>query len=313
MRDPSPATNHSIADDLAPIRPRSAARWAPVFAALVGVAAIVPSALVAGAVTQVSAPAGGNLRPAVRIGLTADASDGVGSAGSGTGSAGSGTGSGGSGAGGGSTGGDAPTGDLPLRDNPIEVPQEFLAEATNPGDAKCKFVDLHTVPAPPNPGFVGESLGGEHVDGQMMWEVGFYLMLYANCERQARGIEPLRMWSAEQMVAMQATYLGQSGHSGYGERGDIVGGGTAEQAGGTLLVGSISHSPTADDDDDDLWSPHEVARRSASGRQHNDTVGLVDHGGAMIDPGRRCIFGTATIGPIANGFMNVVLFYGNTC
>ncbi|MEM9747084.1 MAG: hypothetical protein AAF945_10360 [Actinomycetota bacterium] len=202
----------------------------------------------------------------------------------------------------------------PPPSNPIEVPTQFLGDANNPGDAKCKFVDLHTVAPPPNPGFVGEALGDESVDGQTMWEVAFYLMLYANCERQARGIAPLEMWSGDLMVELQSTVLGISqSHGGFGERSDMVGGATAEQHGGTLLVGIVSHSPTADDDDDDLWSPHEVARRSASGRQHNDTVGLVDHGGAMIDPNKRCIFGAASLGPTADARMDVILFYGSTC
>ncbi len=201
-----------------------------------------------------------------------------------------------------------------LGKNPIAVPMSFVADATNPGDAKCKFVDLHTVEAPPNPGFVGETYGGEVITADQMWEVSFYLMLYANCERQARGLAPLRMYSAEQMLAMQQTVLGiSSSHEGFGERGDIAGGATAEQHGGTLLVGIISHSPTADDDDDDLWSPHEVARRSASGRQHNDTVGLVDHGGAMVSEKYSCIFGGVSTGVSDNGRMDVVLFYGTRC
>ncbi len=198
--------------------------------------------------------------------------------------------------------------------NPIAVPVAFLAEATNPGEAKCKFVDLHTVEAPTNPGFVGETLGSEHVDGDTMWEVSFYLMLYANCERQARGLQPLEMYTAEQMVEMQTTVLGiNTSHGGFGTRGDIVGGATAEQHGGTLLVGEPSHSPTADDDDDDLWSPHEVARRSASGRQHNDTVGLPDHGGAMVSEKYKCIFGAVSLGASANARMDVILFYGTAC
>ncbi|MEM9466243.1 MAG: S-layer homology domain-containing protein [Actinomycetota bacterium] len=198
--------------------------------------------------------------------------------------------------------------------NPIAVPIQFLADATNPGEAKCKFVDLHTVEAPPNPGFVGETFGGEVITPQQNWEVAFYLMLYANCERQARGLAPLRMFTDDQMLAMQQTVLGiSSSHEGFGERGDIVGGATAEQHGGTLLVGTISHNLTADDDDDDLWSPHEVARRSASGRQHNDTVGLVDHGGAMVSEKYQCIFGAASTGVTDNGRMDVILFYGTRC
>ncbi|MEO1057288.1 MAG: hypothetical protein AAFY28_10285 [Actinomycetota bacterium] len=200
------------------------------------------------------------------------------------------------------------------RNNPIAVPYEFLADATNPGEAKCKFVDLHTVQPSPNPGFVGERLDDEHVDGQTMWEVAYYLMLYANCERQARGIEPLRMWSDQQMVDLQATVLGiETSHGGFGDRGDIVGGGTAEQHGGTLLVGIVSHHATADDDEDGFWSPHEVARRTASGRQHNNNAGLVDHGGAMVDPKKQCIFGAASLGATANARMDVILFYGTTC
>ncbi|MEM7142272.1 MAG: S-layer homology domain-containing protein [Actinomycetota bacterium] len=201
-----------------------------------------------------------------------------------------------------------------LPPNPIAVPAHFIAGATNPGDAKCKFVDLHTVEAPPNPGFVGETYGGEVITAQQSWEVSFYLMLYANCERQARGLTPLRMFAADDMVAMQQTVLGIStSHGGFGERGDIVGGATAEQHGGTLLVGIVSHSTTADDDDDDLWSPHEVARRSASGRQHNDTVGLVDHGGAMVSEKYKCIFGAVSTGVTDNARMDVILFYGTNC
>ena len=201
-----------------------------------------------------------------------------------------------------------------LEPNPIAVPAAFLAGATNPGDAKCKFVDLHTVAAPPNPGFVGETFGSEVITAEQSWQVSFYLMLYANCERQARGLPPLRMFSDEHMVAMQQTVLGiSSSHEGFGERGDIVGGATAEQHGGTLLVGIVSHSETADDDDDDLWSPHEVARRSASGRQHNDTVGLVDHGGAMVSEKYQCIFGAVSTGVTDNARMDVILFYGTRC
>ncbi|MEM7322419.1 MAG: hypothetical protein AAF531_04970 [Actinomycetota bacterium] len=199
-------------------------------------------------------------------------------------------------------------------DNPISVPAVFLTEATNPGEAKCKFVDLHSVQAPPNPGYVGESIDGESVDGDTMWKVAFYLMLYANCERQVRGLQPLQMYTPEQMVEMQQTVIGIStSHQGFGDRGDIVGGVTAEQHGGTLLVGIVSHSTTADDDDDDLWSPHEVARRSASGRQHNDTVGLVDHGGAMIAEKFTCIFSAASLGDSANARMAVIMFYGTKC
>ena len=199
-------------------------------------------------------------------------------------------------------------------DNPISVPVEFLADANDPSDAKCKFVDLHTVSAPPNPGFVGETLEHESIDGETMWQVAFYLMLYANCERQVRGLEPLRMYTAEQMVAMQQTVIGiEKSHGGFGERGDIAGGATAEQHGGTLLVLELSHHATADDDGDGLWSPHEVARRSASGRQHNNTVGLVDHGGAMVSEKYKCIFGAATLGTSANARMDVILFYGTRC
>ena len=201
-----------------------------------------------------------------------------------------------------------------LGKNPIAVPVGFLADATNPGDAKCKFVDLHTVEAPENPGYVGETFGTEVISADDMWQVAFYLMLYANCERQVRGLHPLRMYSDEKMVAMQQTVLGiSSSHQGFGARGDIAGGATAEQHGGTLLVGIVSHSPTADDDDDDLWSPHEVARRSASGRQHNDTVGLVDHGGAMVSERYSCIFAAVSTGVADNGRMDVILFYGTSC
>ncbi|MEM8706587.1 MAG: S-layer homology domain-containing protein [Actinomycetota bacterium] len=201
-----------------------------------------------------------------------------------------------------------------LAKNPIAVPTGFLAGATNPGDAKCKFVDLHTVAPPPNPGFVGETYGGEVISPDQAWETAFYLMLYANCERQARNLAPLRMYTNEQMLAMQQTVLGiSSSHEGFGERGDIAGGATAEQHGGTLLVGIVSHSTTADDDDDDLWSPHEVARRSASGRQHTDTVGLVDHGGAMVSEKYHCIFGAVSTGVTDNGRMDVILFYGTRC
>ncbi len=199
--------------------------------------------------------------------------------------------------------------------NPIAVPVELLSDVTDSGAARCKWVDLHTVPVPPNPGFQGESLDSETVSGDGLWAITFYTMLYANCERQARGLEPFKPYTNEQMVAMQATVLGISeAHGGFGDRSKITGGVTAEGHGGGPLLGLeiASHDSSEDDDGNGLWSAHEIARRSASGNQQNDGAGLVDHGGAMTDPNKSCVYAAASLGATANGRMAIIIFYGSS-
>jgi hypothetical protein len=97
-----------------------------------------------------------------------------------------------------------------------------------------------------------------------------------NCERQARGLTPFEMWSDETMVEMMETYRFQSGHTNFGERTDIVGGGGAEGASGGPFIGSVmsDHDRANEDDDGDgLWSPHEVGRRPGPTRCRNRAQG----------------------------------------
>ncbi|MCP3990385.1 MAG: hypothetical protein GY724_15010 [Actinomycetia bacterium] len=177
-------------------------------------------------------------------------------------------------------------------------------------------MDLHTVPVPQNPGFQGETLGSESVSADELWAISFYTMLYSNCERQARSLEPFKMYSGEKQVAMQQTVLGISqSHGGFGDRADIAGGLAAEGHGGGPLLGMeiAGHDMSEDDDSNGLWSAHEIARRSASGNQQNDGAGLVDHGGAMTGTKYSCVYAAASLGATANGRMDLIIFYGSRC
>ncbi len=145
----------------------------------------------------------------------------------------------------GGTGGGGGSGNL------IEVPQDLLGDITDSGPARCKRVDLQSVPVPPNPGYGFETVDSQTICGDELWKMAFYTMLYSNCERQARGLTPFRMYPAEKMVAMQETVKGISEpHEGFGDRTDIAGGGGAEGHGGGPLPGATMGSQDYDEDDD---------------------------------------------------------------
>ena len=199
--------------------------------------------------------------------------------------------------------------------NPIAVPIDLLAGAATTGPARCIRVDLHQVPVPPNPGYRGEELDGQVIGGDDLWAITFYLMLYANCERQVRGLQPFSTYPVAQQLAMQETVLGiDEPHGRFGERVDIAGGLAAEGHGGGPLTGEpIDHDVGEDDDGDGRWSASEIGRRSVSGNQLNGNVGLVDHGDAMIDETYSCIFAAASLGGSADHRVDVIIFYGNRC
>ncbi|MEM7337945.1 MAG: hypothetical protein AAF467_04800 [Actinomycetota bacterium] len=205
-----------------------------------------------------------------------------------------------------------PTGDS---SNPIAVPVELLGSVASSGAARCKFVDLSSVPVPPNPGYVSETLQSQTLSGDEHWALSFSLMLYANCERQARGIEPFSMYAAGTQAAMQQTVLGISeSHGRFGERADIAGGLAAEgHGGGPRPSEPIEHDGGEDDNGDGLWSAREIGRRSVSGNQSNDGAGLVDHGDAMTDSKFTCIFAAASLGQSVDHRVDVIIFYGNRC
>ncbi|MEM8924574.1 MAG: hypothetical protein AAGD35_13815 [Actinomycetota bacterium] len=207
----------------------------------------------------------------------------------------------------------APIGDA---SNPIAVPVGLLDDGmATSGAARCIFADLRSVPVPPNPGYVGESVGGQTISGDELWAVSFYLMLYANCERQARGVAPFTMYDASKQRAMQQTVLGiTESHQGFGERADIAGGVTAEgHGGGPRPTEAIEHDGPEDTDGNGWWSVDEVGRRAVSGNRSSGGTGLVDHGDAMTDPEFRCIFAAATLGAEADHRVDVIIFYGNRC
>ena len=81
------------------------------------------------------------------------------------------------------------------------VPAELVPDTDVAVDdntqAVCLYLDLTSVEAPANPGFVDESVDGEFLSGDDIWTAAFYSMVYANCERQARGVKPFRMYSNE--------------------------------------------------------------------------------------------------------------------
>ncbi|MEM7274463.1 MAG: hypothetical protein AAF547_15365 [Actinomycetota bacterium] len=199
--------------------------------------------------------------------------------------------------------------------NPIAVPGGMLAAVASSGPARCVFVDLQGVPVPPNPGYAGETVDGQTITGDELWATTFYLMLYSNCERQARGLEPFRMYPTEKQLAMQQTVLGISeSHGGFGDRADIAGGLAAEGHGGGPRPGeAIEHDTPEDSNGDGVWSPNETGRRAASGNQSNGNSGLVDHGDAMIDPKYTCIFAAASLGQTADHRVDVIIYYGNRC
>ncbi|MEM9564295.1 MAG: hypothetical protein AAGA93_16855 [Actinomycetota bacterium] len=216
-----------------------------------------------------------------------------------------------------STGAPSTTSLVPSDDpaNPIAVPAGLFGGVTTSGPARCIFADLRSVPVPPNPGYVGESVDGQTITGDELWAITFYLMLYSNCERQARGLEPFRMYPADKQLAMQQTVLGISeSHGGFGDRADIAGGLAAEGHGGGPRPGEpINHDNGEDTNGDGFWSVDEIGRRSASGNRNNGNAGLVDHGNAMIDPKYTCIFAAASLGPTADHRVDVIIFYGNRC
>ncbi|MEM9130857.1 MAG: hypothetical protein AAGE88_00845 [Actinomycetota bacterium] len=199
--------------------------------------------------------------------------------------------------------------------NPIAVPVGLLDGVAAGGAARCIFVDLQSVPVPPNPGYVGETVEGQSISGDELWAVTFYLMLYTNCERQARGLDPFGMYPADKQLAMQQTVLGiAESHGGFGERADIAGGVTAEGHGGGPRPGEpINHDVGEDSDADGLWSPNEIGRRAASGNQMNGNTRLVDHGGAMTAEKYSCVFAAASLGARADHRVDVIIFYGNVC
>jgi|GEM_PF-6439581 len=213
----------------------------------------------------------------------------------------------------GASGGNGSGGGEPVVDpraNPIEVPAELVPVVADPGTGPvCSDVDLSSVPPGPNPGYQDETLDDEVLSGEDIWETSFYMMLFANCERQARGLDPFFMYSPEKMLEMQLTYILQGGHDNFGERADIAGGGAAEGAGGAPFIGAtmgaMGLNGGEDNNDNGLWDPHEAGRRPGTG--------LVDHGNAMVDPDNHCVWASVTIGPTADNYMNAVVFYGTKC
>ncbi len=199
--------------------------------------------------------------------------------------------------------------------NPIAVPAGLFGGVATSGPARCIFADLQSVPVQPNPGYVGESVDGQSITGDELWGITFFLMLYSNCERQARGLEPFRMYPTDKQLAMQQTVLGISeSHGGFGDRADIAGGLAAEGHGGGPRPGEpIDRDNGEDTNGDGVWSVDEIGRRSASGNRNNGNAGLVDHGNAMIDPTYTCIFAAASLGPTADHRVDVIIFYGNRC
>lgn len=193
--------------------------------------------------------------------------------------------------------------------NLIEVPAHLVPN--KPGvhretqEILCEDVNLGSVEVPPNPGYPNESNGAESLSGNDMWATTFYMMLYANCERQARNIAPFRLWSFDIMLQLQPTYALRSGHEGFGARAKITRGVVAEGSGGAPLVGSENKS----EDDffpNGVWDPIESARRTFTG--------LVFHGGAMRDPQKTCVWAGATVGPNPqDNRMATTFFYGSTC
>ena len=203
-------------------------------------------------------------------------------------------------------------GSLPLG-NPIEVPASLLPAVMGATPASselyCRYWDLTSIKPPQNPGIPDEAIGDMVLSGDDIWETSFYMMLYSNCERQVRGLEPFAMWSNDIMVRLQPTYVFESGHKKFGERAGIVRGVVAEGAGGAQRVGApIPSRRIARGEDtipDMIWNPLESARVAVAG--------LVNHGDAMRDAMYTCVWATVTLGPEANDWMSAILLYGRSC
>ena len=152
------------------------------------------------------------------------------------------------------------------------------------------------------------------LEGSWKWDgcwtnnVGCYLvyaMLYANCERQVRHLPPFFMWSNDIMLELQPTYVFQSGHGGFGARTEIIRTLAAEGAGGGPVVGNEIPKGRAAQEDTILnrhWDPLESARVAVEG--------LVNHGDALRDPDKHCVWASVTLGPRDDDWMSAVLLYG---
>ena len=128
--------------------------------------------------------------------------------------------------------------------NPIQVPSDLVPSAPganqHSSEIFCRYLDLSSVVPPPNPGYKTESFGPNTVlSGDDIWITSFYMMLYANCERQARGLSLFSMWSNDIMLELQPTYVHKSGHAGFGERTVIIKTAAAEGAGGGPVINGM--------------------------------------------------------------------------
>ncbi|KAL3908473.1 MAG: hypothetical protein SGILL_008465, partial [Bacillariaceae sp.] len=175
--------------------------------------------------------------------------------------------------------------------NPIAVPDHLLPNVNpadvSPEDRICERVDFSSMTPPPNPGFRSDT-EFVYVSSDDLWKKSYYMMVYASCERQVRGIDPFTMFTGEQMVLMQENYQYKAGHDDADDRFAIAGGEPAEGAGGGPLIGAWNGDwAIFDTNDDGLWDAMESGRRDASF--------LLDHGTSMIDPKMTRVFATTTV------------------
>lgn len=201
--------------------------------------------------------------------------------------------------------------------NPIEVPANLVPNNVDPDttDAVCQYIDLSCVSPSSNPGYADEAYGDRVFTSDDMWETSFYIMLFVNCERQARGLMPLELYSQDKMLGMHATYRLKEGHEGYEERSEIATGAPSEAAGGGPLIGAENVDGDEDDNGNSIWDPQEAGRRATSGHNGSANNGLVDHGDSMTDPTFSCVYATVTMDTNEgeeHRMLDVIL-YGTEC